>query len=295
MSRFPDKLAETAADIGAMLESLLPGTDLAEDRLFEVMRYAVLGPGKRLRPFLVVASAGLFGVPYDRALRTGAAVEMVHCYSLVHDDLPAMDNDDVRRGRPTAHVRFDEATAILAGDALLTLAFEVLAEPRTHPGAGVRLRLVRDLARAAGGHGMCGGQMLDLMIGGMEFDYGGIARMERMKTGELIGFSCRAGAILAEAPAEAEGALAAFAHDLGFAFQIADDLLDAVGDESAAGKRLRKDPGQGKATLVSLLGVEAARERARMLGEQAARHLDPFGDRAGLLREAARFVVERSA
>ena len=295
MNRFPDRLAEIAADIEGMLESLLPGTDLAEDRLFEAMRYAVLGPGKRLRPFLVAASADLFGVPYERALRTGTAVEMVHCYSLVHDDLPAMDDDDLRRGRPTTHVRFDEATAILAGDALLTLAFEILSEPRTHPGAGVRLRLVRDLARAAGGHGMCGGQMLDLMIGGTDFDYGGIARMERMKTGELIGFSCRAGAILAEAPTEAEAALAAFAHDLGFAFQIADDLLDAVGSESAAGKRLRKDPGQGKATLVSLLGVEAARERARMLSEQAGRHLDPFGDRARLLREAARFVVERSA
>ncbi|MYE01744.1 MAG: polyprenyl synthetase family protein [Alphaproteobacteria bacterium] len=259
------------------------------------MRYAALGPGKRLRPFLVVASADLFGVEERFALRCGAAVELVHCYSLVHDDLPAMDDDDLRRGRPTVHAAWDEATAILAGDALLTLAFEVLADAETHPSPTVRLRLVGGLARAAGAEGMCGGQMLDMLAERTEFEYGEIARLERMKTGALIAFCCRAGALLGGAAADAERALTAYAQDLGFAFQIADDLIDADGSEEEAGKRLRKDAGQGKATVVSLLGIEAARARAKILSEQAAAHLDCFGTRADPLRDAARFAVERSS
>ncbi len=258
------------------------------------MRYAALGPGKRLRPFLVAASADLFGVEERYALRCGAAVELVHCYSLVHDDLPAMDDDDLRRGRPTVHAAWDEATAILAGDALLSLAFEMLTEAETHPSPTVRLRLVAGLARAAGVEGMCGGQMLDMLAGRSQFEYGEIARLERMKTGALFAFCCRAGALLGGAPAAAERALTAYAQDLGFAFQIADDLMDADGSEEKAGKRLRKDAAQGKATVVSLLGVEAARARARMLSEQAAAHLDCFGTRADPLRDAARFAVERS-
>ncbi len=295
MTDFPDRLGRVRAKVDRILAGLLPDTGRAEKRLFDAMRYAALGPGKRLRPFLVAASADLFGVEERFALRCGAAVELVHCYSLVHDDLPAMDDDHLRRGRPTVHAAWDEATAILAGDALLTLAFEVLADAETHPSPAVRLRLVSGLARAAGGEGMCGGQMLDMLAERTAFEFGEIARLERMKTGALIAFCCRAGALLGAAPAEAERALTAYAQDLGFAFQIADDLIDADGSEEEAGKRLRKDAAQGKATVVSLLGIEAARARAKILSEQAAAHLDCFGARAGPLRDAARFAVERSS
>ncbi len=293
MSGFPDRLGRVRAKVDRILAGLLPATGRPERRLFDAMRYAALGPGKRLRPFLVAASADLFGLKEQFALRCGAAVELVHCYSLVHDDLPAMDDDDLRRGRPTVHAAWDEATAILTGDALQTLAFEVLADARTHPSAVVRLNLIAGLARAAGAEGMCGGQMLDMLAAHTDFKYGEIARLERMKTGALITFCCQAGALLGGAPPEAERALTAFAQDLGFAFQIADDLIDADGSEDEAGKRLRKDAAQGKATVVSLLGVEAARKRAAMLSEQAAAHLDCFGSGADSLREAARFVVER--
>ena len=295
MTGFPDRLGRIRAKVDRILAGLLPETGRAEGRLFDAMRYAALGPGKRLRPFLVVASADLFGVEERFSLRCGAAVELVHCYSLVHDDLPAMDDDDLRRGRPTVHAAWDEATAILAGDALLTLAFEVLADAETHPSAAVRLKLVGGLARAAGAEGMCGGQMLDMLAERTEFEYGEIARLERMKTGALIAFCCRAGALLGGAPRDAERALTAYAQDLGFAFQIADDLIDADGSEEEAGKRLRKDAGQGKATVVSLLGIESARARAAMLSEQAATHLDCFGTRADPLRDAARFAVQRSS
>jgi len=295
MSGFPDRLDRTRAKVDRILTGLLPATDRAERRLFDAMRYAALGPGKRLRPFLVMASADLFGVEEHCALRCGAAVELVHSYSLVHDDLPAMDDDDLRRGRPTVHAAWDEATAILTGDALQTLAFQALADAETHPDARVRLALIAGLARAAGAEGMCGGQMLDMLAAQTRFDYEDITRLERMKTGALIAFCCRAGAILGEAPPEAESALAAFARDLGFAFQIADDLIDADGSEDEAGKRLRKDAEQGKATVVSLLGVEAAREHAARLSAQAAAHLDRFGPAADPLREAARFVVERDS
>ncbi len=294
MTDFSERLGQVAAKVDRILAGLLPETGRAEKRLFDAMRYAALGPGKRLRPFLVAASADLFDVEEHSALRCGAAVELVHCYSLVHDDLPAMDDDDIRRGRPTVHAAWDEATAILTGDALLTLAFEVLAADETHPSPAVRIRLVSGLAAAAGAEGMCGGQMLDMLAERTTFELGEIARLERMKTGALIAFCCRAGAILGGGSAEAERALTAYAQDLGFAFQIADDLIDVDGSEEDAGKRLRKDAAQGKATVVSLLGIESARARARMLSEQASAHLECFGAGADPLRDAARFSVERS-
>jgi farnesyl diphosphate synthase len=261
------------------------------------MRYACLAGGKRLRPFLVLESAGLFDVPRPRALRAAAAIEFVHCYSLVHDDLPAMDDDDLRRGRPTTHKQFDEATAILAGDALLTLAFEVLAHSDTHPDGTVRAELVAALAAGAGAAGMVGGQMFDLEAEqrGKSFSLADITRLQSMKTGRLIGFACQAGAILGQAPAAARKALAAYAEDLGLAFQIADDLLDAEGTEAEVGKKVRKDAAAGKATFITHLGVAGARQRAAALALQAAKHLDLYGTKAQILSNVARFAVERRA
>jgi farnesyl diphosphate synthase len=275
------------------IDHLLPMSDITEAKLFEAMRYACLGGGKRLRPFLVLNSAGLFGVARDCAVRVAAAVEFVHCYSLVHDDLPAMDNSDLRRGRPTVHRQFDEATAILAGDALLTLAFQVLADPATHEDPKVRCSLVAALAKAAGMHGMVGGQMLDLIAEHEQFDMGSTTRLQRLKTGEMIAFSCCAGAILGKASQPQAQALHNYAHDLGLAFQIADDLLDIDGDPAVTGKPVQQDAAAGKATFVSILGVERAREQARLLADQAARHLDIFDERADLLKAVATYVVER--
>ena len=288
-------MAEAAGAVNAALDRLLPVPTGPEALLHEAMRYAALGPGKRFRPFLVLTGARLFGVPDRHSLRAAAAVELVHAYSLIHDDLPAMDDDDLRRGRPTVHVRYDEATAILAGDALQALAFEVLADPETHWDPEVRCELIRELATAAGARGMVAGQMLDLQALHESFDIGAVARLERLKTGALIAFSSGAGAILARAREDARAALYAFAHDIGFAFQIADDLLDAEGSEADTGKRVGKDEHAGKATVVALLGVEAAREQARMLAEQAVAHLDLFSAEANLLRATARFVIERRA
>ncbi len=292
-ARLARELSSAAAAVDAILDRVLPKPAGPEAVLHEAMRYAALGPGKRFRPFLVLAGSRMFGVPDRSALRVAAAVELVHSYSLVHDDLPAMDDDDLRRGRPTVHIKYDEATAILAGDALQALAFEVLADGETHWDPEIRCSLIRDLAAAAGARGMVGGQMLDLRAPGAESDIGGVARLERLKTGALIAFSCGAGAILANAREEARAALYAFAHDIGFAFQIADDLLDAEGTEEETGKRVGKDGAAGKATVVALLGVEGAREQARMLADQAVAHLDVFGAEAGLLRATARFVIER--
>jgi farnesyl diphosphate synthase len=258
------------------------------------MRYAVLSGGKRLRPFFVVASAQLFNVSPTSALRVGAAVELLHAYSLVHDDLPAMDDDDLRRGQPTVHKKFDEATAILVGDALQALAFQVLAEPATHGDPAVRIELVRSLALAAGPQGMVGGQMLDLMAPSQHYGIGEITRMQRLKTGEMIAFACSAGAILAKAGESARHALHAYAHDLGLAFQIADDLIDATGSAAEAGKAVGKDRARGKATFVDILGVERARHQADLLAGQAIEHLDLFEEKADLLRQAARFVVSRT-
>jgi len=284
---------DTARDVERVLDRVLGMVDGPESGLFDSMRYATLGGGKRFRPFLVCQSAALFSVGRASALRVAAAVELVHCYSLVHDDLPAMDDDDLRRGQPTVHVKFDEATAILAGDALLTLAFEVLADPRTHQNAEVRAALVGGLALAAGGRGMVGGQMLDLAAESLKLDMGGITRLQRLKTGAMIAFSCEAGAILGRASPESRDALRGYAHDLGLSFQIADDLLDVEGTMEETGKAVGKDADAGKATFVSIMGVERARAQARLLAQQAVEHLAVFDGSADLLRAAAPFVVER--
>ena len=290
---FPEALAQAAQLTDVVLDQLLVLPPGLEARVYEAMRYSALAPGKRLRPFLVLASAQMFGVARRCALQVAAAVEMVHAYSLVHDDLPAMDNSDLRRGRPTCHKQFDEATAVLAGDGLLTAAFELLADPDTHGDPAVRIELVAALAAAAGAAGMVGGQMIDLIAEHQELDIGAITRLQRMKTGALIAFSCEAGAILAKAPHELRIALRGYAHDLGLAFQIADDLLDVEGSAAETGKPVGADAAAGKATFVSILGVARARAQAELLIRQAVAHLDLFEQRAELLREAARFVITR--
>jgi len=293
LNHLEDTLNKTARAVTNEIEGLIPKGDGLDSRLFEAMDYAVLAGGKRLRPFLVVTSSQLFNVSPNSALRVAAAVEMVHTYSLIHDDLPAMDNDDLRRGKHACHIKFDEATAILAGDSLLTLAFGILGDEKTHSDAEVRCRLITSLADSAGGPGMVGGQMIDLAAESEDLDIGAITRLQRMKTGELIAFSCTAGAILGKAPEQAYNALHGYAHDLGLAFQITDDLLDTLGNEEDLGKRAGKDADAGKATFVSILGVDRAREQANMLADQAIAHLEMFDDEANLLRDVARFVVER--
>jgi farnesyl diphosphate synthase len=290
---FEEALADAASLTDSLLERLLVVPADLEARVYEAMRYAALGPGKRLRPFLVLAGARLFGITRQCALQVAAAIEMVHAYSLVHDDLPAMDDSNLRRGRLTCHKQFDEATAVLAGDGLLTAAFGVLAAPDTHADPAVRCELVAALAAAAGATGMVGGQMIDLIGEHRPLDIGAITRLQRMKTGALIAFSCEAGTILAKAPAEARAALRGYAHDLGLAFQIADDLLDVEGSAAETGKPVGADAAAGKATFVSILGVARARAQAELLIGQAVAHLDLFGGRAELLREAARFVISR--
>jgi farnesyl diphosphate synthase len=240
-----------------------------------------------------MSSARIFGVADDCAFRVAAAIECLHCYSLIHDDLPAMDNSDLRRGNPTVHKKFDEATAILAGDALLTLAFEILADPRTHEDPQVRCKLVTALSKASGANGMVGGQMLDLIAETTNLDIGAITRLQRMKTGELIAFSAEAGAILGKASVQHHNALRAYAHDLGLAFQIIDDLLDAEGTEEETGKSVGRDAKAGKATFVTILGAERARNQAGLLSEQAIQHLAVFDGRAKHLEDVARFVVDR--
>jgi len=291
--KFQTTLAKAAEAVNLTLERMLEMHDDPEAGLVEAMRYAVLDGGKRIRPFLTLASADLFNVRPEQALRVAAAVEMVHCYSLVHDDLPAMDDDDLRRGQPTCHIQYGEATAILAGDALLTKAFEVLAGDDTHPDPHVRSDLVLALARAAGQDGMVGGQMLDLVAESHELNMPEITRLQRMKTGMLIAVSCEAGAILGKATEGAKHALHAYAHDLGLAFQIADDLLDVEGDEKTLGKKTGKDEKAGKATFVSLLGLERARAQAELLVVQACEHLDLFGEKADSLKNLAAFVIKR--
>lgn len=288
---FEEALKACAVETGALLDRLLPGDGTPARRLAEAMRYATLGEGKRLRPFLVVESAALFDVPRSRALRVGAALECVHCYSLIHDDLPAMDDDDMRRGKPTVHRAFDEATAILAGDALLTYAFEIIADPATHPEADVRLQLVSGLAKASGTAGMVGGQMLDIAAETRVIsDVSGITLIQKLKTGALFGFACEAGAILGAAdPAP----LRQYAEYIGLAFQIADDILDVESSPAALGKATQKDEGKGKATFAGILGVAEARRRAGELSESAITALACYGAKAEGLREAARFMVSR--
>ena len=290
---FRQRLEDDAEFATRAMDTLLPEDDGPEGVLMEAVRYSALMGGKRVRPYLVLNSAQLFNVDPKCALRAAAAIEMVHCYSLIHDDLPAMDNDDLRRGQPTCHVKYDEATAILAGDALLTRAFEILSEEGTHQDANVRIQLVKELSSAAGAFGMVGGQMLDLVAHQHDLDMSEIARLQRMKTGALINFACISGAILGKASESALHKLHGYAHDLGLAFQIVDDLLDVTGTEQDLGKRTGKDAEQGKATFVSLLGLENAREQAQLLRDQAIEHLDVFGDKADPLRDMAHFVVNR--
>ncbi len=286
-------LEDAAAQVEKVLGDLLPEPGDAEARLHEAMRYAALGGGKRLRPFLVMQSGLLFGLAPELTSRVAAAVECVHTYSLVHDDLPAMDDDDLRRGKATTHKAFDEATAILAGDALLTLAFEILAHEDTHEDPYVRCKLIAALAKAAGAHGMVAGQMIDLAVENEDPNIGTVTRLQRLKTGALIAFASGAGAIMGKASKDARHALDSYAHDLGLAFQMADDLIDLESTPAETGKATGKDAGRGKATFVAILGPERARAQAQLLADQAVRHLDLFDEKADLLRAVAGFVVNR--
>lgn len=287
------RAAQTARAIDAAFDHLLAIPDDPRRRLYEAMRHAAIGGGKRLRPLLVAATCDLFHVSPESAVRVGLAVECIHVYSLVHDDLPAMDDDDMRRGKPTVHKAFDEATAILAGDCLHDLAFQLLADEATHGDPFIRCDLVRALATASGPGGMAGGQMMDLEAGRARFDLPTVTRLQQLKTGALIGFCVEAGAILARVPPEGRTSLHGYARDIGLAFQIADDLLDVEGDAELAGKALGKDAAAGKETFVSLLGAARAREQARLLVEQAKAHLHGHGAEADLLRAIADYIVER--
>ena len=295
---FLAELERVAGAVESRLGRLLAqncGKASGSAKLGEAMRYAALGGGKRLRPFLLIESARLFGVGEEEALPAGCALECVHCYSLVHDDLPSMDDDAVRRGRATLHIAFDEATAILAGDALLTLAFEILSGPETHRDSAIRAELVSLLAKASGWHGMALGQALDLSPARQGFGAGEIAEMQALKTGALFRFACEAGAVLGRASARQRAALVAYASSFGEAFQLADDLLDAQGDAEVLGKAVAKDEARGKATLVAVLGVEGAKTRLAALLREAEAALAPFGDKATTLARAARFIAERRA
>ena len=303
-ARFSPVSTQVAAETEALLDKLLATAPIAGElsrpaRLIEAMRYSSLGGGKRFRPFLVVESASLFAVPRQNALMAGAALECVHCYSLVHDDLPAMDNDALRRGQPTAHRKFDEATAILAGDGLLTFAFDILSRPETHAEPSVRIELVMALSRAAGLGGMAGGQMLDLAaegrFGAAKLGEADVRMLQAMKTGALLRFACEAGGILANASQPQREALERFGAVLGEAFQIADDLLDVEGDPALVGKQTGKDAAAGKATMVSVLGIAAAKARLQKLVAEAEAALAPFGAAAANLIEGARFVAARNA
>jgi farnesyl diphosphate synthase len=304
-SPFVARLEATAKDIEDLLDRLLSTAPAAGElarpaRLIEAIRYSSLGGGKRFRPFLVAECAALFEVPRQQALMAGAALECVHCYSLVHDDLPAMDNDDLRRGQPTAHRKYDEATAILAGDGLLTFAFDILSRPQTHPEPAVRIELVGALARAAGLGGMVGGQMLDLAAEGRFHGNGperlgedGVRTLQAMKTGALLRFACEAGGMLGSATPQQRKALERYGSAVGQAFQIADDLLDLEGDTALVGKQTGKDAQAGKATMVDVLGAAGAKARLKELVADAEHALASFGASAAILVEGARFVAER--
>ena len=282
-----------AREIDRAFDLLLEVPDDPRRALYEAMRHATIGGGKRLRPLLVCAACDLFAVDHNAALRVATAIEAIHVYSLVHDDLPAMDDDDLRRGKPTVHKAFDEATAILAGDALHALAFEILADAATHADPFVRSELCLELARASGPAGMAGGQMMDLAASGTEMDLATVTRLQQLKTGALFSFCLEAGAIMGRVPPEGRTHLRGYARNIGLAFQIADDLIDVEGTAEAAGKQVGKDASAGKATFVSHLGVERAREQARLLVDQAIEHLSSHGPEADLLRAVARYIIDR--
>ena len=286
-------LGEIARDVDRAFDRLLAVPDDARAPLYLAMRHASIGGGKRMRPLLVLAACALFNVDRTAALRVGCAIEAIHVYSLIHDDLPCMDDDDMRRGKPTVHKAFDEATAVLAGDSLHALAFELLVDGETHADPFVRLELIDGLARASGPGGMAGGQMMDIAAEKSDFDLAAVTRLQAMKTGALIAFSVEAGAIMGRLPPEGRAPLRGYARDIGLAFQIADDILDVEGDEAVAGKALHKDEARGKATFLSLLGLDRARAQAAMLVDQAVGHLNSFGAEADLLRAIARYAVER--
>lgn len=295
MSAFETTIRETANLVETALDGFLPPTDGPLGRVVDAMRHGSLDGGKRLRPFLVIAAADIFDCPRERSIRTGCAVEMIHCYSLIHDDLPAMDDSDLRRGRPSVHKAFDDATAILAGDALLTQAFEILAEAPTHPDANVRCALALELAKASGKIGMVGGQMIDIYAEQKEFDLAGVSQLQELKTGALIKFSAMAGGIVGGGDKNDIAALEAYSEDLGLAFQIVDDLLDIFSDPETLGKPTGQDEDMDKATFVKILGANGARDRALELVNSAQGHLDRFGEKAEPLKGAARFVFERKS
>jgi len=288
-----DSLTQIAADIDQEFDALLKLPGDARDRLYAAMRHAAIGGGKRLRPLLVTATAALFHVDRAVAVRVGTAVEAIHVYSLVHDDLPCMDDDDMRRGKPTVHRAFDDATAVLAGDSLHALAFEILASPQTHPDPFVRGELVSTLALASGPEGMAGGQMMDIETEKATFDLQTVMRLQALKTGALIAASVEMGAILGHIPPEGRTHLRGYARDIGLAFQIADDILDVEGDPELAGKALQKDADAGKGTFILLMGLERAKQQAEMLVAQANEHLSCYGSEANLLRAIANYITER--
>ena len=285
--------ARVATAVDQLFGQHLAAPGDGRDRLFAAMRHAGIGGGKRLRPLLTVAAGRLFGLDEQRTIRAGAAVEAIHVYSLIHDDLPCMDDDDLRRGKPTVHKMFDEATAVLAGDCFHDLAFEILSDVATHEDPFVRAELVLQLARASGPHGMAGGQMLDLAAEGETLDHAAVSRLQQLKTGALIEYAVEAACIMGRLEPRARTPYRGYARDIGLAFQIADDLLDHAGDETAAGKRLGKDEAAGKATFVSVMGEERARRQCAMLVAQAIAHLGHHGAEADLLRAIASFVEER--
>ena len=287
------EMASVADDIDRQFDLLLQVPDDARADLYKAMRHSAIGGGKRLRPLLVMATARLFNVDQSYALRAATAVEALHVYSLIHDDLPCMDDDDLRRGKPTAHVKFGEETAVLAGDALHALSFELLSDQATHPDPFVRAEMTSCLAKAAGPSGMAGGQMMDLAAEDSSFDLQTVTRLQQLKTGALIAACVEIGAILGKLPEEGRKGLRGYANDVGLAFQIADDILDVEGDEEKAGKALQKDADAGKETFLSLMGADRAKEQAQMLVDQAKAHLHGFGEQADLLRAIAEFSVER--
>ena len=291
---FEQRLKEVADRVTVALDQLIPPAGGPEANLMRAMRHAALANGKRMRPFFLLETGAMFDAPEKTLLRAAAALECVHCYSLVHDDLPCMDDDDFRRGQPTVHKAFDEATAVLAGDALLTLAFKILASTETHDDASVRAMLIERLADSSGARGMVGGQMIDMLESDSPRDLNTITRMQRLKTGALISYATEAAAIVGRAREAERNALAGFSNDLGLAYQIADDLLDATGSEDRAGKPLRTDEAAGKANFVTILGIEGARQRVRILAAQAKEHLAIFREKAHILLQSVDFVLDRT-